>query len=197
VHDLSFRAGTALFGHLGVEWDLAEATPDEIADLTDWITFYKQHRQVLLTGDVVRVDTPDQTAIVHGVVSVDQRQAVFAVASLDTACPDPVGRLRLRGLDPNRSYRVRPVLPGSAPSGMHAPAWWGTSGESRGASDAASADRATRDRLDFPGAIFRGATLQAVGLASARIHPDHVLLYLVEEVLPEPESGSHPGEEAR
>jgi len=195
VHDLSFRAGTALFGHLGVEWDLAEATPGEIADLTDWITFYKQHRHLLLTGDIVRLDTPDQTVIAHGVVSTDQRRAVFAVASLDTACPDPVGRLRLRGLDPARAYRVRPVFPGSAPSGLHPPAWWGTSGGSRGASDAASPDGATRERLDFPGAIFRGAILQTVGLASARIHPDQVLLYLVEEVLQE--SGSHLGEEAR
>ena len=30
THDLSFRAATAAFGHLGIEWDLAAATPDEL-----------------------------------------------------------------------------------------------------------------------------------------------------------------------
>ena len=27
-HDLGFRAGTAIFGHLGIEWDLAEASDE-------------------------------------------------------------------------------------------------------------------------------------------------------------------------
>ena len=29
-HDLAFRAGTAVFGHLGIEWDLTEATAAEL-----------------------------------------------------------------------------------------------------------------------------------------------------------------------
>jgi alpha-galactosidase len=31
VHDLSFRAATAIFGHFGIEWDLSAATAQELA----------------------------------------------------------------------------------------------------------------------------------------------------------------------
>ena len=48
IHDLGFRAGTALFGHLGIEWDLAQASDQEMAELRAWIAFYKEHRRFLL-----------------------------------------------------------------------------------------------------------------------------------------------------
>jgi alpha-galactosidase len=38
THSLSFRAATAVFGHLGIEWDLAAAHPAEIAELVQWIS---------------------------------------------------------------------------------------------------------------------------------------------------------------
>ena len=37
-HDLSFRAGTALFGHFGIEWDIASASEQERAELSRWVT---------------------------------------------------------------------------------------------------------------------------------------------------------------
>ena len=49
-HDLNFRAATAVFGHLGIEWDLAKASEAELAELGDWISFYKQNRSLLLGG---------------------------------------------------------------------------------------------------------------------------------------------------
>src|SRR4029453_1750990 len=70
-HDLSFRAATAIFGHLGVEWDLARATEAELRELAEWIAFFKQHRGYLLGGDLVRMDTADPDVVVHGVVSPD------------------------------------------------------------------------------------------------------------------------------
>ena len=42
--DLSFRASTAIFGHLGIEWDLGEATDAELRLLARWIAFHKEHR---------------------------------------------------------------------------------------------------------------------------------------------------------
>jgi alpha-galactosidase len=44
IHDLGFRAGTALFGHLGIEWDLALASEREMAELKAWIAFYIPRR---------------------------------------------------------------------------------------------------------------------------------------------------------
>jgi len=49
--DLSFRASTAIFGHLGIEWDLGEATDAELRLLARWIAFHKEHRTLLLGGE--------------------------------------------------------------------------------------------------------------------------------------------------
>ncbi len=161
VHDLGFRAGTALFGHLGIEWDLAQASRPEIAELTAWIMFYKEQRGFLLAGDLVRMDGVGDRVSLHGVVAPDRSRALFAFAPFDSLYPDPAQRLRFRGLAPERAYRVRPVLVGSAPSGLKPPRWWGER-----ASDAAG----------FPGAVFTGAALEHVGVAAPILHPDQVLL---------------------
>src|SRR5659263_586760 len=36
-HELAFRAGTALWGHMGVEWDLTVASAADFAALREWI----------------------------------------------------------------------------------------------------------------------------------------------------------------
>jgi alpha-galactosidase len=155
-HDLGFRAATAIFGHLGIEWDLTAATDAELAELRAWIAFYKQERRLLLRGDLVRMDAADPDLLAHGVVAPDRSRAIFAAGSADTVHPDPPARLKLRGLDPGRRYRLRAVLVGSVPSGLRPPAWWGA---------------------DFEGAVFSGAALEHVGVASPRTHPDQVVLY--------------------
>ncbi len=105
-HDLSFRAGTALFGHFGIEWDISRASAQERADLASWVALYKELRELLHTGEVVRADHPDPASWVHGVVSESRDQAVFAVVAMRTALTSPPGRVRLPGLDPDRRYRV-------------------------------------------------------------------------------------------
>ena len=124
-HTLGFRAATAIFGHLGIEWDLAEATAAETAELARWVAFYKEQRELLLSGDVVRMDGYDDRILVHGVVAPDRSRALFAAAALDSLYPDPAGRLKLRGLDPEATYLVEPVFPGTTPSGLLPPEWWG------------------------------------------------------------------------
>ncbi|TAP43118.1 alpha-galactosidase [Arthrobacter sp. S39] len=178
-HDLAFRAGTAIFGHLGVEWDLAKASPEEISALRRWIDFYKQERGLLLGGDVVRMDGPDPNVLVHGVVSTDRSRAIFAAAALDSLYPDPAGRLKLRGLDPETTYVVEPVFPGTTPSGLLPPKWWGRPTAAGQAIEPASLRQATQDDLVFPGTNFLGSVLTKVGVASPRIHPDQVVLYRV------------------
>jgi alpha-galactosidase len=158
-HDLGFRAATAIFGHLGIEWDLTRATDAELAELRAWIDFYKAERDFLLSGDLVRMDAADPGLFAHGVVAPDRSRAIFAAGSTESVHPDPPGRLTFRGLDPGRRYRLRPVLVGSVPSGLHPPAWWGG-----------------RDAR-FPGDVFTGAALEHVGVASPRMHPDQVVLY--------------------
>ena len=157
-HDLGFRAATAIFGHLGVEWDLARATPAELAELGEWVAFFKDHRDLLLGGDLVRMDGYDDATLVHGVVAPDRSRALFALVATDSGYPDPGGPLRMRGLDADRLYRVRPLMIGPEPA-LRPPPWWG-------------ADRA--------GDVFSGAALAHAGVAVPRMHPDQVVLFAVD-----------------
>jgi alpha-galactosidase len=150
-HDLAFRAGTAVFGHLGVEWDLAEATPEALAELGGWLAFFKEHRSLLLGGDLVRMDGYGTDVLVHGVLAADRARALFAMVTLASPYPDPPARVRLRGLDPDRLYRVRPVNPAGLP-----PAWWGP---------------------NHDGTVLSGAALAQMGVAAPRVGPDQVILY--------------------
>lgn len=175
--DLSFRGGTALFGHMGIEWDLAEASIDELQDLRAWIDFYKQERALLLAGEVVRGDDITEGVRLHGVVSPDRDRAIFAVAWLNTIHPDPAPATRFRGLDPETRYHVEPVIVGTSPSGLQPPVWWGQAecdGEPLRPNELHR--RLHRDVV-FSGAHFAGAVLEHRGLAAPRIHASQVILY--------------------
>jgi alpha-galactosidase len=107
---------------------------------------------------------------------------MFAQAALDSLYPDPAGRLRFRGLDPTARYTVAPVFTGPTPSGLVPPEWWGQP-TSAGVPIARTSLRATvQDDVTFPGAVFAGSSLEKVGVASPRIHPDQVVLYRLSTV---------------
>lgn len=153
VHDLSFRAGTAVFGHLGIEWDLTRASEAERADLAAWVTFFKAHRALLLDGDLVRMDLPDPTVCGHGVVAYDRSEAIYSYASIAQSEVVLPGRLRFPGLDPDRRYRIAPVLVGRPPSGLRPPLWWAE------------------------GVTMSGAALAFAGVMAPVVDPDQVVLY--------------------
>ena len=183
MHDLGFRAGTAVFGHLGIEWDLAAASEQELTELREWISFYKEHRELLLAGDMVRMDTASEELMVHGVVAPDRSRAIFALATMSTSTASVGPPLRLRGLDPQRRYRVRPLLVGGLPAGLAAPRWWGgpaAEGDFR-AFDPAEPDATgvATSEPTFPGDVFSGAVLEHTGVAAPVMHPDQVVLFSV------------------
>ncbi|QTE28428.1 alpha-galactosidase [Pengzhenrongella sicca] len=130
AHTLSFRAGTALFGHLGVEWDLRTADAAERAELAQWIALYKAKRDLLHTGLVVHVDHQDPALLVHGVVARDGSEALYSIVAVATSALYPPGHVRLVGLDADADYLLAPIAPGtSIPNlGGHAPPPWWTDG---------------------------------------------------------------------
>ena len=71
THDLSFRAITALFGHFGMEWDVRQVQGAEREELKRFIALYKEHRGLIHSGRMVRADLPDDSLMLHGVVSAD------------------------------------------------------------------------------------------------------------------------------
>ena len=57
--------------------------------LADWIRLYRRTRAMLHTGRTVRVDLPDPSAHLYGVVAADRSAALFVYAQLDSALELP------------------------------------------------------------------------------------------------------------
>ena len=110
VQSLSFRAATALFGHLGVEWNLLDLTDQQRRALAAAIALHRRFRPLLHGGDVVRFDPvangPDAASLAHGVYAADRREALVSLAQLRTAMSLTPPALRLPGLVADMRYRV-------------------------------------------------------------------------------------------
>ncbi len=157
VHSVNMRAVTALFGHAGVEFNLLDATDEELAALARWASFYREHRGLLHRGRVVRVDHPDPTALVHGVVAQDAASAIFAYVQCATTSGTRPSSFRLPGLDPGVLYRVRGLSFGRRGEvAMRSPAW-----------------------VEH-GVEATGAALAAIGLRAPILWPEEALLVVVE-----------------
>ena len=163
-HDLAFRAATAVFGHLGIEWDVTDTTPQERADLAAWVSLFKTHRRLLLTGDVVRGPDPSEEVWVHGVVARDGSEALFSLAAVRWTTQVPAPTVRLRGLDPDRRYALTPLTPTGEPSGLTRPAWW------------------PADATGPGGLHLTGRVLARAGTQPPTTHPEQaVLLHVVAD----------------
>jgi alpha-galactosidase len=134
THSLAFRVATALFGHFGIEWDIASAPASEQQALAEAIACYKRLRPLLHTGQVVRADHPDPAAYLHGVVAADRSEALFAYVQLTASAFETPGQARLPGLDPERPYRVAPLEVAGAPETTQAvaPGWYAAGGVTLG-----------------------------------------------------------------
>ncbi|WP_166998882.1 alpha-galactosidase [Paramicrobacterium fandaimingii] len=154
THDLSFRATTALFGHFGVEWNIAEASERERAELAEWILLHKRFRHLIHTGRVVRPDVPDDEVTVSGVIAADGSEALFDIAMLGRPASWPPSAVRLPGLDPTRQYRVMAVGP-DAPT---------------------AADGATPAWQRPDGIVLSGRVLGRVGIQIPPLKPEHAAL---------------------
>ncbi|NDL60885.1 alpha-galactosidase [Phytoactinopolyspora mesophila] len=164
-HPLGFRAGTALFGHFGIEWDLTAAAPEELRELADWVDLYKRIRELLHSGDVVRDDHFDPAVLVHGVVATDRSRAIYALAQLATSEQAPTGLVRLPGLDPAARYRIAPLPPGDridGPTRSPLP-WWEN------------------------GAVIPGLVASRAGVQAPTLYPER--LALIEAVRVDPLDG--------
>ncbi|WP_284764541.1 alpha-galactosidase [Arthrobacter sp. efr-133-R2A-63] len=165
THDLSFRAITAMFGHFGMEWDVRQVQGAQREELKRFIRLYKEHRGLVHSGRMVRADVPDDSLMVHGVVSDDGGSALFAVVSTRTSFAEQPGRVAIPGLDPERSYMVQAIFP--AP----------------GDADYARTFTQVRPPAWLPsGAEASGRFLAEVGLPMPVLNPEHALLLRITAV---------------
>jgi alpha-galactosidase len=107
THRVGFRAVAGLFGSFGAEWNLLDATTDERSQLAEAIALHKRFGELLHSGDVLRVDHPDSTVSVHGMISSDRRESLLAVTRLRSGTTHHTAPLRVPDLDPDRSYELR------------------------------------------------------------------------------------------
>lgn len=119
-HPLDYRAEKALWGHLGVEINLLEASDDEFAHVKGWVDFHKANRELLHTGTAVHGDT-DAAVRLEGVVAQDASAALYAFSVVERPATWPPGRVRLPGLTADALYRVETVHPGAAAHGVQPP----------------------------------------------------------------------------
>jgi alpha-galactosidase len=115
THDLSFRGAVALFGHFGIEWDIASLQAEELAALGRLVATYRRHRDLLHSGTVVHADFPDPAVQLHGVVADDGGEALIAYVTLATSATEVRLPATLPGLHPDRAYRVEVVDTGGEP----------------------------------------------------------------------------------
>ena len=159
VHELSFRAVTALFGHAGLEWDITQCTEEELGHLKSWASYYKANRDLIHSGSMVRVDRVDSESFVHGVVSKDKNKALFAYATLATQGGSRPAGIRFAGLDESKTYKVRAAFPAGEPKFLQ---------------------RANVQWLD--GVELSGSALQSMGLRAPILFPDNAFLIEIEVI---------------
>lgn len=161
THSLDFRAGTALFGHFGIEWDVTSASDTELAELTQWVALHKELRPLLHGGTVIRADHNDPAHWLHGVVATDRSEAVFAFVALETGAWAPPGRIRFPGLDDRSTYRVETLSPVARPSNHGLPALpdW-----------------------SFAPIELSGRLLRTVGVQAPALPPEQLQLFRIQKV---------------
>jgi alpha-galactosidase len=116
VTPLATRAAVAFFGVFGYELDPRTLTDAERAEIRAQIAFYREHREIFQRGRFLRLRSPigrDDAAWM--VVAPDRRTAIVAHVRILERPVQPPDRLRLRGLDPLRTYRVERFPPADRP----------------------------------------------------------------------------------
>ena len=163
THGLGFRAATAVFGHLGIEWDITKATSAERVDLSRAVSLHKELRPLLHHGRSLRLDGVDPSVVGHGVVALDQSEAVYCLVQMATPSTSVPFPARLAGLAADRIYRVEVEPLGDRP--------WGPMRD--------------RPRWIEEGVAASGAALAGIGLPMPILQPEHAVLVRVRPEGPE------------
>ena len=160
-HSLSFRAGTALFGWLGIEWNLLGLTDSERDALGNVIEMYKDHRELLHSADFIRVDHPDDTIDIRGVFDTDTSYGLFSVSRLRSGPSNHSAPIRLP-LPTDREYALGIEHLGSSRWALH---------------------RALPDWVEKGGTFVEGSVLANIGLPMPSLLPESSFLIHVGQVM--------------
>jgi alpha-galactosidase len=149
---MELRAATAMFGHMGMEFNLNELHEDETEVLKAAITFYKKYRGLIHSGNLVRLDGKDH-AHAFGIVSTEMDTALFSYTQLKTRDETTPEVFYFTGLEADKTYTLELAWP-------------------------LAFDTKTPSNLDyFSGQNFMGEALMKIGLQLPHMHPQTTLVF--------------------
>ncbi|HLV08590.1 MAG TPA: alpha-galactosidase, partial [Halanaerobiales bacterium] len=108
VTPLKTRGDVAMFGNFGYELDLTALDEEEKEMIKRQIAEYKELRKLIQQGEFYRLLSPfeDNGDTAWMAVSADKREAYLAYYKVLAEPNPPYYRLRLKGLDPEKHYRI-------------------------------------------------------------------------------------------
>lgn len=107
ITSLETRGNVSLSGNFGYELDLTQFTEEEKEAVKEQVALYKDVRHLVQFGDFYRLLSPfegNETAWMF--VSKDQSEAFVVFVSVLQEPNPRLNRFRLKGLDPNRDYKL-------------------------------------------------------------------------------------------
>ena len=106
---IKYRIDVAMSGRLGMEIQPKNMTEEEKALCRKAISEYKEIRPVVQFGDIYRLVSPYDSHNMASMMYVDpsKDKAVFYWWKTETFYDDHLPRVKMAGLDPARSYKVR------------------------------------------------------------------------------------------
>ncbi|WP_158969227.1 alpha-galactosidase [Paraglaciecola sp. L3A3] len=107
---IEMRAAVSFFGHMGIEMDPRELTDHEITALSEIISLHKKHRQLIHSGDLVRMNE-NKFSVDFGIVKQDKSHALFAYNSVNEVKRTNPDKYRFIGLDDDKSYQLNLIWP--------------------------------------------------------------------------------------
>ncbi|MBD2844152.1 alpha-galactosidase [Paenibacillus sp. IB182496] len=104
---LATRGNVALSGNFGYELDLTRFSEQERQEVREQVALYKDVRHLVQFGDFLRLRSPfEGNDAAWMFVAKDRSEAFVMFARILKQPNAPLDRFRLRGLDPQREYRL-------------------------------------------------------------------------------------------
>ena len=105
---VKFRCDVAMSGRLGMELQPKDMTDEERQQCTTCISDYKQMRKLIQTGNLYRLLSPYSRRGVASLMYTDdaRSQAVVFVYKVDNYAGQPLPRIRMAGLNPDKTYTL-------------------------------------------------------------------------------------------
>lgn len=125
VIPVKFRCDVAMSGRLGIELQPKEMTQEERRQVEACFKDYKELRPVVQTGDIYRLVSPyERKGVAALMYSLDPEaggEAVLFIYKVENYFNQPLPRIRLAGLNPDRTYTLteRNVRVGQKPCNLN------------------------------------------------------------------------------